>query len=550
MARFPAPLLPFGVATTQTPASVFPTPELADSLLYTDDKLDTPGNKGKLPLGTAFPDSTRYPNHKLVHQTVNPVADGTWIRRFWINNRTAQDAYNYETTYPYGGNTAFPRYTRTYVLPRAGYTPVAKGTADPVHSAALLISEVQTRSQEREIDNLFIVITRTYDTIPRTADVGSSGAMTGFGYSVAYPEQDVSYPVVTWTFQIKASDYTAAEYGSACPIAGYTSLELVSQETTGAADQNQVITVTRVYRQVPGRVISGRTYVGEFGGGVAHTHSQIVTTASSFAEPNYRVVSKRKTPQGAYTSVEEIVELPDTDEWPTLVQDIYDQNYDAIIRVEKTVVNPTGQSGSVVDGVITEYQDIDKWHRVQIVSRVPSDITERVDEMPVSQNFAWPDVLKDVSIKYAAAYSEFGASGLGLMLDATIVEPRVGVSPGRLVRTFHYGPPPEPTDIFNASPEAHTIYAIIYRASDTGVVGVSDVQTWGIRPTIHEEITVSYDYLFTPQDEDIELPESQVLAATTPDELEGEYLVGYDCRPWRCGVWVLEELYLTYTPSP
>lgn len=548
MAKFPAPNLPFGSAGAGVPVQVFPTPNLADVLFYTDDKLETPGNKGPYALGDASPDAVRWPNHKLVHQVEQVQADGRWIRRFWINDRTNQDAYNYEITYPYGGNTSYPRYTRTYVYPRATYTPVAKGTADPVHAGAFLISEVQTRSGEREIDNLYVIVTRTYDTIPRTADIGSSGAMTGFGYSVSYPEQDVSYPVVTWTFQIKASDYAAAAFGSACPIPAYNTLELVSQETTGATDQNQMITVTRIYRQVPGRVLDGRAYVGEFGGEVVHTHSQLVTTASTFLEPNFRTVSKRRTPQGAYTSVEEVVELPDTTTWPTLVEDIYDQTYDGIIRVEKTVVAPSGQSGSVVDGVLTEYKDIDKWHRVQIVSRVPSDITERTDEIPVSQNFAWPDILTDVKIKYVAAYSPFGPSGLGLMLDANIVEPRVGVSPGRLVRTFHYSPPPVPVGVFEAYPEAHTIYALIYRSSTVGITGVSEVQTWGIRPTIHEEITVSYDYLFTPEDEDIEVPSAQVLAATTPDSLDdGEYLVGYDCRPWRCGVWVLEKLYLTYS---
>jgi hypothetical protein len=134
-----------------------------DKLVYRD--VDSrAGNYAPIEYGTAHPDTTRYPGYVLVYQKALKE-DDTTVRRFYAAPRLNQDDYNFSIDYPHG-DTAYPQYVRTYVLPRDGYVVVAPGTADPVVATLGLIKQEHGRSDDIQIDTYFVIVRRTYGRLP------------------------------------------------------------------------------------------------------------------------------------------------------------------------------------------------------------------------------------------------------------------------------------------------------------------------------------------------------------------------------------------------
>jgi hypothetical protein len=84
---------------------------------------------------------------------------------YFLNERLNQDAYNFETKYLDEAHTK-PVLTRTYVIPRAVYAPLAVDTPDPVVSGLKLVAQEQARSDDPAVDALFVAVTRTYIGLP------------------------------------------------------------------------------------------------------------------------------------------------------------------------------------------------------------------------------------------------------------------------------------------------------------------------------------------------------------------------------------------------
>lgn len=127
-------------------------------------------------VGTAHPDATKYPGYVLVHQIPKNQDDGI-VRRFYAAPRLTQEEYNFETSYPYGDEN-YPRITRTYFIPRGDYVAIAAATADPIHADMELVEQQQGRTDDREIDNYFIICKRIYEKVPGVV-------ITSHGYNQA-----------------------------------------------------------------------------------------------------------------------------------------------------------------------------------------------------------------------------------------------------------------------------------------------------------------------------------------------------------------------------
>ena len=271
--------MPAPIAHSQRVIS-YPTPNTSDTLFFETkgvQQIDTIG--GAPAYGTVHPNTTRYPNHKLCF--IENIEDDQKQQRWWyVNDRTAQEAYNYEISYPYGGDTQFPRLTRTYIVDR-GTQPIALGTADvsspftstdtyirsgsasdeylrpdgtsrylrPALPSAVLVFQSE-KPLEGQIGSLYVQQTRIYDVIPGSATNDASGiTQADNGYSVDRPLATSSFLRLTWKITLPR---TVADGGiqtnyTGCPIPGFSSLLLTDEKIDASDENNQISTVTRTY---------------------------------------------------------------------------------------------------------------------------------------------------------------------------------------------------------------------------------------------------------------------------------------------------------------
>ena len=162
-----------------------------------------------------------------------------------IPTATQQQGFGYSLSYPYGGLSGFSRVTWRFKIALSAYAPVATGTVCPItgFTTAILVSQQMEASPEQ---SQVVEVVRTYDLVPVAAD------QQGLGYSLSYPYGGLTgNPRVTWRFKIAKGVYSATAPGTTCPIAGYLTAVLISETTEGSDEQDQVITVARIYDLIP-----------------------------------------------------------------------------------------------------------------------------------------------------------------------------------------------------------------------------------------------------------------------------------------------------------
>jgi len=258
----------------------YPSPNTTDTLFFETVSIAQGDPVGaSTDYGTVHPNTTRFPNHKLCF--IENIEDKQNQQRWWyVNDRTSQEAYNYEISYPYGGDTQFPRLTRTYVVPR-GTQPIPLGTADasspftstdtyirsgsttdeylrpdgtsryirPALPSAVLVFQSE-KPLDGQIGSLYVQQTRVYDVIPGSATSDASGiTQADNGYSVDRPLATSSFLRVTWKITLPR---TVADSGiqtnyTGCPIPGFSSLLLTDEKIDASDENNQIATVTRIY---------------------------------------------------------------------------------------------------------------------------------------------------------------------------------------------------------------------------------------------------------------------------------------------------------------
>ena len=99
------------------------------------------------------------PDHILVSD--EPADTTGFVRkRTWASNRIDEDLYNFQIDYE-GNNPDYPIYSRTYILPRDGYTPLPALSPDPIDESAKLVSESLTNEvQPAELGNQYVKVVR------------------------------------------------------------------------------------------------------------------------------------------------------------------------------------------------------------------------------------------------------------------------------------------------------------------------------------------------------------------------------------------------------
>jgi len=146
---------------------LWPTPNENDFLFYVERNGDLPANK-VWEYGSSYFDPIKYPNHKLVY--VAPQSPDKWSKWYYAAEREHQDEYNWEFSEADIGGTKFDSVTRTYVTLRDSFLPntPAMGALMPNSPSGVFTDEFvlarrqQIRSNERELDSIFVFDTHTY----------------------------------------------------------------------------------------------------------------------------------------------------------------------------------------------------------------------------------------------------------------------------------------------------------------------------------------------------------------------------------------------------
>lgn len=165
----------------------YPTPVFRDMMFH--EKVDSTLPKNRNPkIGQAHRDPVKYPHHKLCH--VEPVSADNANDQIWhyIVDREQQDEFNWEHSTCNIGGRKFAAVERTYVTLRTAYNPAtpALGSTMPLlgknvlsdnavtgdnslgveialfGSGYVLVDRTEVRTEQQEIDNLYVVEKRIY----------------------------------------------------------------------------------------------------------------------------------------------------------------------------------------------------------------------------------------------------------------------------------------------------------------------------------------------------------------------------------------------------
>jgi hypothetical protein len=163
------------------PVLTYSTPDIRDVAFYIE--VDSTLKSWKTPvIGELYKDKNgEYSNHEL--SLVTTADENGWVKWYYVAPRIEQGAYNFEYQEPSGASSGFPSYTRSYVIKRsdvgdyfdeclpshpAGSDYLAAGSADPdiaynpEFCDFVLSGQSIPRIQDKELDSLYVIVTRTF----------------------------------------------------------------------------------------------------------------------------------------------------------------------------------------------------------------------------------------------------------------------------------------------------------------------------------------------------------------------------------------------------
>lgn len=162
-----------------SPVFIWPTPNSEDLLFWVEKSGDIP-NGGSPVYGTPYPDTKKYPNHKLVYVSPqNPDTGSTFAKWYYASDRILQDEYNFTFVDADIEGTKFKGVERSYLIPRADFSPTTPamgasmpnipagqfgtGTGTPsVITDYVLAARKQLKSPEQELDSIYVFEVRMY----------------------------------------------------------------------------------------------------------------------------------------------------------------------------------------------------------------------------------------------------------------------------------------------------------------------------------------------------------------------------------------------------
>ena len=189
----------------------FATPKVADlvviEIVDASKNLKSAASADNTAYGTAHPNTTNFPSHKLA--LIKNADDDQGLFQLWyyVVDRSDQDDYNWEFQAASATSIRYDTVTRTYITLRSSYDEAAPAindampisTSDPFASddGYILYEKRQTRSGDEILDSLYVIDRRSYikkvpvrnirtdDTFPYDLDPDTAVADTNASYGAA-----------------------------------------------------------------------------------------------------------------------------------------------------------------------------------------------------------------------------------------------------------------------------------------------------------------------------------------------------------------------------
>ncbi len=156
---------------------IFPTPNVDDLLFYELVDNHRVGEKNVPDYGTAHPDTTKWPNHRLIHIKAHDDQGKMW-RYYYAADQLEQDDDNWSHSQADIGGTRFDAVSRDYLVRRSEYNPEspAQGATMPDVPASkftgtyVLAERSQIQINDEVLAGLYVVDRRSY--VEKTQLVG------------------------------------------------------------------------------------------------------------------------------------------------------------------------------------------------------------------------------------------------------------------------------------------------------------------------------------------------------------------------------------------
>jgi hypothetical protein len=156
---------------------IFPTPNVDDLLFYELVDNHRVGEKNVPDYGTAHPDTTKWPNHRLIHIKAHDDQGKMW-RYYYAADQLEQDDDNWSHSQADIGGTRFDAVSRDYLVRRSEYNPEspAQGAAMPnvptskFTGTYVLAERSQIQINDEVLAGLYVVDRRSY--VEKTQLVG------------------------------------------------------------------------------------------------------------------------------------------------------------------------------------------------------------------------------------------------------------------------------------------------------------------------------------------------------------------------------------------
>jgi hypothetical protein len=342
---FPHPALETGVPQ-------YPTPNVPD--FYTKDghiilveKISTDkGSYNPKPLDGSViysgKDANKFPSD-LYLVAERPTPEGLFCYRYWANDRTmaSQDPWNYGISYS-DNDPAFPVYVRQYIIPRDQFTPIAKGSIDPVFGGTAIVSQQQMQElgDDNPLRSRYVQMVVQYESIPGPVVLGKQINQRG---------------------DVETVEVQTVTAGTAPDPDGYLTISSAIKPVDSIKSKREKTSVDK-YSDLSGNSFQMGGGVGAAGGAEKKVVSQIVDP-SKYTTPNptLSTLSYEEKPIST-TKVQVVTESLVDAEFPKLnSSEIDPQSYTGVFSSYTQIVNP-GQKASASGGIINEYADLDKWH--------------------------------------------------------------------------------------------------------------------------------------------------------------------------------------------
>lgn len=169
-----------------------------------------------------------------------------------IPNLEQQNTYNASYSYPYQGNSSYPRTNRDYIVLRANLGEVILPPLDPVDGASVFAFRRVSRFEGSELDSIFVRVDAAYDRIPDLTDDDDLDFLRSFGYQITRPYGTKDHPRLTWRVPSPKAGFDRTTEYTDCPVVGYESLKLTDESVDNPVDNPASLALVRVYDTFPG----------------------------------------------------------------------------------------------------------------------------------------------------------------------------------------------------------------------------------------------------------------------------------------------------------